>query len=107
MLHPARYLAAFARFVATKGPHEPHSQLLLRLAVPFDGELTCDHLEALSPGAYRCGQIWGIHIEVAGATFYHQGSANLIDDAIRHRGVDYFSAEFEVAALPLREQTGR
>ena len=67
-----------------------HSKLLLGLAVPADGELTCDHLGALWPGAYRCGQIWGIHIEVAGTTFYHQGSANLIDDAIRHRGVDYF-----------------
>jgi L-ascorbate metabolism protein UlaG (beta-lactamase superfamily) len=67
-----------------------HSKLVLGLAVPFDGELTCDHLDALSPGAYRCGQVWGIHIEVAGVSFYHQGSANLLDDAIRHRGVDYF-----------------
>ncbi len=67
-----------------------HSKLVLGLAVPFDGELTCDHLDGLSPGAYRCGQVWGIHIEVAGKTFYHQGSANLIDDAIRHRNVDYF-----------------
>ena len=67
-----------------------HSKLVLGLAVPFDGELTCDHLDALNPGAYRCGQVWGIHIEVAGTTFYHQGSANLIDDAIRNRGVDYF-----------------
>jgi L-ascorbate metabolism protein UlaG (beta-lactamase superfamily) len=69
-----------------------HSKLLLGLAVPFDGELTCDHLDGLSSGAYRCGQVWGIHIEVAGATFYHQGSANLVDGAIRHRGVDYFLA---------------
>jgi L-ascorbate metabolism protein UlaG (beta-lactamase superfamily) len=69
-----------------------HSKLLLGLAVPFDGELTCEHLDALSPSAYRCGQVWGIHIEVAGTTFYHQGSANLIDDAIRHRGVDVFLA---------------
>jgi L-ascorbate metabolism protein UlaG (beta-lactamase superfamily) len=69
-----------------------HSKLLLGLAVPFDGELTCDHLDGLSPGAYRCGQVWGIHIEVAGATFYHQGSANLLDDEIRHRGVDFFLA---------------
>jgi L-ascorbate metabolism protein UlaG (beta-lactamase superfamily) len=69
-----------------------HSKLLLGLAVPFDGELTCDHLDALSPGAYRCGDIYGIHIEVAGASFYHQGSANLVDDAIRHRGVDFFLA---------------
>jgi L-ascorbate metabolism protein UlaG (beta-lactamase superfamily) len=67
-----------------------HSKLVLGLAVPFDGELTCDHLDALSPGAYRCGHVWGIHIGVGGTTFYHQGSSNLIDDAIRHRGVDFF-----------------
>jgi hypothetical protein len=36
--------------------------------------------------------VWGIHVEVAGMTFYHQGSANLIDDAIRHSGVDVFLA---------------
>jgi L-ascorbate metabolism protein UlaG (beta-lactamase superfamily) len=69
-----------------------HSKLVLGLAVPFDGELTCDHLDALSPAAYRCGQVWGITIEVAGVTFYHQGSANLLDEAIRERGVDYFLA---------------
>jgi L-ascorbate metabolism protein UlaG (beta-lactamase superfamily) len=69
-----------------------HSKLLLGYAVPFDGELTCEHLDALSPSAYRCGQVWGIHIEVAGTTFYHQGSANLIDDELRHRGVDVFLA---------------
>ncbi len=69
-----------------------HSKLLLGLAVPFDGELTCEHLDALSPSAYRCGQVWGIHIEVAGMTFYHQGSANLIDEALHHHGVDVFLA---------------
>jgi L-ascorbate metabolism protein UlaG (beta-lactamase superfamily) len=78
-------------FTATFVP-SVHSKLLLGLAVPFDGELTCEHLDALSPSAYRCGQVWGIHIEVAGMTFYHQGSANLIDDAIRHSGVDVFLA---------------
>ena len=69
-----------------------HSKLLLGFAVPFDGELTCEHLDALSPSAYRCGQVWGIHIEVAGTTLYHQGSANLIDDAVPHGGVDVFLA---------------
>lgn len=69
-----------------------HSKLLLGLAVPFDGELTCEHLDALSPSAYKCGQVWGIHIEVAGMSFYHQGSANLIDEALHHRGVDVFLA---------------
>jgi len=29
---------------------------------------------------------------VAGLSFYHQGSANLIDDALRLRGVDVFLA---------------
>jgi len=69
-----------------------HSKLLLGLAVPYDGDLTCEHLDGLSPGAYRCGQVWGISIEVAGVRFYHQGSANLIDDAIRERPVDVFLA---------------
>jgi L-ascorbate metabolism protein UlaG (beta-lactamase superfamily) len=69
-----------------------HSKLLLGLAVPYDGELTCEHLDSLSPGAYRCGQVWGISIAVAGVRFYHQGSANLIDDAVRERGVDVFLA---------------
>jgi L-ascorbate metabolism protein UlaG (beta-lactamase superfamily) len=69
-----------------------HSKLLLGLAVPFDGELTCEHLDGLAPSAYRCGQVWGIHIAVAGITLYHQGSADLVDDAIRHRDVDVFLA---------------
>jgi L-ascorbate metabolism protein UlaG (beta-lactamase superfamily) len=69
-----------------------HSKLLLGLAVPYAGELTCDHLEGLAPSAYRCGQVWGIHVAVACVTFYHQGSADLIDEAIRHRGVDFFLA---------------
>jgi len=69
-----------------------HSKLLLGLAVPYDGDLTCEHLDSLTPGAYRCGQVWGISIEVAGTRFYHQGSANLIDEAIRERGVDVFLA---------------
>jgi L-ascorbate metabolism protein UlaG (beta-lactamase superfamily) len=69
-----------------------HSKLVLGLAVPFDGELTCDHLDGLNPSAYRCGDIYGIHIEVAGTSFYHQGSANLLDEAIRVRGVDFFLA---------------
>jgi L-ascorbate metabolism protein UlaG (beta-lactamase superfamily) len=69
-----------------------HSKLLLGLAVPYDGDLTCEHLDGLSPSAYRCGQVWGIAIEVAGLRLYHQGSANLIDEAIRERGVDVFLA---------------
>lgn len=69
-----------------------HSKLVLGLAVPFDGELTCDHLDGLSPAAYRCGQVWGILVEVAGASFYHQGSANLLDDELPDQAIDFFLA---------------
>lgn len=69
-----------------------HSKLILGLKVPFDGELTCAQFGCLTPGGYRCGQVWGIHVEVGDTTLYHQGSAALIDDAIRHRGVDVFLA---------------
>lgn len=67
-----------------------HSKLLLGLKVPYEGELTCDHLDHLHGGAYRCGQVYGILIEVAGRRFYHQGSANLIEEAVPRGGVDYF-----------------
>ncbi len=69
-----------------------HSKLLLGLAVPYAGELTCQHLDALSPPAYRCGQVWGIRIEVGGTTLYHQGSADLIDDEVPDAAVDVFLA---------------
>jgi L-ascorbate metabolism protein UlaG (beta-lactamase superfamily) len=67
-----------------------HSKLQLGLGIPYSGELTCDHVDALAPQAYRCGQVWGIHLEVAGARFYHQGSADLIEDELRDREVDVF-----------------
>jgi len=66
-----------------------HSRLLAGLAVPSAGELTCEHLDELTPQRFRCGQVFGIHVEVAGRTFFHQGSCDLEDDAIRQRGVDY------------------
>jgi len=67
-----------------------HSKLALGLKVPNGGEITCEHLDGLTPQAYCCGQVWGIHLEVAGATLYHQGSADLLDDEIRHHDVDVF-----------------
>jgi len=71
-----------------------HSRLLLGQRVPSDGEITCEHVGALCPQAYRCGEVWGIHISVATPggpfTIYHQGSADLVEDAIVHRGVDLF-----------------
>lgn len=62
--------------------------------MPQSGEITCEHVGALNPSAYRCGQTWGIHIAVdtpgGPFTLYHQGSADLIEDEIRHHGVDLF-----------------
>ena len=69
-----------------------HSRLAAGLWTPSDGELTCEHTDELTPSAYRCGQVWGIHVAVAGTRFYHQGSCDLIDDEIRDRGVDYLLA---------------
>jgi L-ascorbate metabolism protein UlaG (beta-lactamase superfamily) len=69
-----------------------HSKLLLGLAVPYSGELTCEHLDALHPGAYNCGKVWGIRVEVAGIALYHQGSANLIDEEVPGEPVDVFLA---------------
>lgn len=67
-----------------------HSKLQLGLGVPYSGELTCEHLDGLTPQAYRCGQVWGIAIEVAGARLYHQGSADFVEDELRDRDVDLF-----------------
>jgi L-ascorbate metabolism protein UlaG (beta-lactamase superfamily) len=75
------------RFVPSR-----HSKLLLGLKVPMDGELTCHHLDSLAPGAYKCGQVWGIRIDVAGVSFYHQGSADLDDAELRDGPVDVFLA---------------
>ena len=72
------------RFVPSR-----HSPLLLGLAVPFSGEITCEHLGLLGGRDYRCGQVYGIHIEVAGTTFYHQGSAEILEEEVRQRQVDY------------------
>lgn len=69
-----------------------HSKLLFGRKVPFDGPLTCEDVHALSPGAYRCGAVYGIRIEVAGISLYHQGSADLDDAALAREPVDVFLA---------------
>jgi L-ascorbate metabolism protein UlaG (beta-lactamase superfamily) len=58
-----------------------HSKLALGLAVPQGGEITCESLDGMVAKQYCCGQVWGIHIEVAGTSLYHMGSCDLIDDA--------------------------
>ncbi|MDA0164322.1 MBL fold metallo-hydrolase [Solirubrobacter ginsenosidimutans] len=74
------------RFVPSR-----HSKLLFGRKVPFDGALSCEDLHGLHPGAYKCGDVFGIRIEVAGTSFYHQGSADLRDDE-RIDPVDVFLA---------------
>ncbi len=76
-----------ARFVPSR-----HSKLLLGRKVPMDGELTCDHLDGLVPGSYKCGAVYGIRIDVAGVSLYHQGSADLDDRELRDGPVDVFLA---------------
>ncbi len=75
------------RFVPSR-----HSKLLFGRKVPMDGELTCDHLHGLSPTSYKCGDVYGIRIDVAGTSLYHQGSANLDDGELANDPVDLFLA---------------
>jgi len=67
-----------------------HSKLVLGLGELNGGELTCEHLDHLTPSAYKCGDVYGIYIEVAGFRLYHQGSADLLENEIRDKGVDVF-----------------
>ncbi len=78
-------------FVVSFTPSK-HSKLLLGRKVPMDGELTCEQLDGLTPGAYRCGDVFGIRIEVAGISIYHQGSADLDDSELAKEPVDIFLA---------------
>jgi L-ascorbate metabolism protein UlaG (beta-lactamase superfamily) len=82
---------ALGPFVVTFIPSR-HSKLLFGRKVPMDGPLTCDHLDGLAPGAYRCGAVYGIRIEVAGLSIYHQGSADLDDAELPRQPVDVFLA---------------
>ena len=67
-----------------------HAKLALGRFVPQSGPLTCDHVDRLCPQAYRCDQVWGIHLSVGGTTLYHQGSADLVDDELVGLDVDVF-----------------
>jgi L-ascorbate metabolism protein UlaG (beta-lactamase superfamily) len=75
------------RFVPSR-----HSKLLFGRKVPRDGPLTCDHLDRVNPVAYKCGPVYGIRIEVAGISMYHQGSADLDDAELPAEPVDVFLA---------------
>jgi L-ascorbate metabolism protein UlaG (beta-lactamase superfamily) len=91
-VYGSRSLAALMAVhgLAAQAVPSVHSRLLLGLSVPFDHDISCAHLDELAPSAYGCGDVHGIFIRAGGVSLYHQGSADLIDDALRHRGVDYF-----------------
>jgi len=94
--HPEQAVVVEPHAVIEVGPFRitfvpsRHSRLAGGLWIPYDGEITCDHTDQLVPQAYRCGQVWGIHVEVDGVSFYHHGSCDLDEEALRHRRVDYF-----------------
>jgi L-ascorbate metabolism protein UlaG (beta-lactamase superfamily) len=75
------------RFVPSR-----HSKLLFGRKVPMDGELTCEHLGGLVPTTYKCGAVYGIRIDVAGISLYHQGSADLNDSELGEGPIDVFLA---------------
>ncbi len=86
--HRAYELGPFVvRFVPSR-----HSKLLFGRKVPMDGPLTCEHLHGLAPSAYKCGAVYGIRIDVAGVSLYHQGSADLNDAELAEGSVDIFLA---------------
>jgi hypothetical protein len=78
---PLRHIGELAKARATKRSAERDDAQSLSELERRPLELTLSGGLPLRPGL-------GISIEVAGVRFYHQGSANLIDEAVRERGVD-------------------
>lgn len=69
-----------------------HSKLVFGLKVPMDGDIKAISLDELTTGAYKCGQTWGIRVAVGGTIIYHQGSADVVDEAVRDHDIDVFLA---------------
>lgn len=67
-----------------------HSCIGLGRRVPYAGDIPCSCEMPMRGYDYRCGQVFGLAISVAGLRLYHAGSANLIDDAIEERDSDVF-----------------
>ena len=73
------------RFVTSR-----HSKLLFGRT--YRGTAATSITCTACPRRVRCGQVWGIRIEVAGISLYHQGSADLDDDELRDGPIDVFLA---------------
>ncbi|MEI2703198.1 MAG: hypothetical protein V9E83_12470, partial [Baekduia sp.] len=59
----------------------------------MDGELTCEHARRTDAGRLpAAATVFGIRIEVAGISIYHQGSADLDDSELAKEPVDIFLA---------------
>ncbi|MCB9730489.1 MAG: MBL fold metallo-hydrolase [Deltaproteobacteria bacterium] len=76
-------------FKVTLTPSE-HSRFALGGRVPYAGDIPCSCELPLRGSGYKCGQVFAIAVELDDLCVYHMGSANLIDDAIVHKGVDVF-----------------
>lgn len=76
-------------FKITMIPSE-HSRFALGGKVPYAGDIPCSCELPVRGSGYKCGQVFGIAVELDGFCAYHMGSANLIDDAITHRDIDLF-----------------
>jgi L-ascorbate metabolism protein UlaG (beta-lactamase superfamily) len=64
-----------------------HSRLLLG-RVPFPGDIAdCGDVPMRANG-YRCGQVFGLEIRVAGRVVYHMGSAELLEATAPTKHVD-------------------
>jgi len=50
--------------------------------VPFAGDIPCTCELPVRGERYRCGDVFGFRIDVAGHSLYHLGSANLIEGAV-------------------------
>ena len=60
------------RFVPSR-----HSKLLFGRKVPFERRAEVRAPARPRSRGIRCGQVWGIRIDVAGTSLYHQGSADV------------------------------
>lgn len=67
-----------------------HSEFALGGRVPYAGEIPCSCEFGGRGKDYKCGDVFGVHVEVGGHTLYHLGSANLIDDEVKTGPVDVF-----------------
>lgn len=64
-----------------------HSKLLLG-RVPAPGDIAdCDEVPR-TVGGYKCGAVFAVQVTVHGRTFFHLGSAELVEESLPRRSVD-------------------